>query len=48
MRQRVQRVAGTLAIESEPGTGTAVSASVPAIPRASERGRRDQEETGDE
>jgi signal transduction histidine kinase len=34
MRQRVQRVAGTLAIESEPGAGTAVSASVPAIPRA--------------
>jgi signal transduction histidine kinase len=34
MRQRVQRVAGTLAVESEPGAGTAVSASVPAIPRA--------------
>jgi signal transduction histidine kinase len=34
MRQRVQRVAGTLAIESEPGAGTAVSASVPAISRA--------------
>jgi signal transduction histidine kinase len=32
MRQRVQRVGGTLAIESEPGLGTAVSASVPAIP----------------
>jgi signal transduction histidine kinase len=31
MRQRLHRVAGTLAIESEPGTGTAVSASVPAI-----------------
>jgi signal transduction histidine kinase len=32
MRQRVQRLAGTLVIESEPGGGTAVSASVPAIP----------------
>ena len=31
MRQRVGRVAGTLAIESEPGGGTAVSARVPAI-----------------
>jgi len=32
MRQRVQRVAGQLHIESEPGSGTAISASVPAIP----------------
>ena len=32
MRQRVQRLAGKLAIESEPGGGTAISASVPAIP----------------
>ena len=32
MRQRVQRLAGLLEIESEPGSGTAVSASVPAIP----------------
>jgi signal transduction histidine kinase len=31
MRQRVNRVAGTLAIESEPGGGTAISARVPAI-----------------
>jgi signal transduction histidine kinase len=31
MRQRIGRVAGTLAIESEPGGGTAVSARVPAI-----------------
>jgi signal transduction histidine kinase len=31
MRQRVGRVAGTLAIESEPGGGTAISARVPAI-----------------
>ena len=32
MRQRVLRVAGTLEIESAPGEGTAVCASVPAIP----------------
>jgi signal transduction histidine kinase len=32
MRQRVQRLAGRLDIESEPGGGTAVSATVPAIP----------------
>lgn len=32
MRQRVQRLAGRLVIESEPGGGTAISASVPAIP----------------
>jgi signal transduction histidine kinase len=32
MRQRILRVAGRLAIESEPGAGTAISASVPAIP----------------
>ncbi|MGV9773048.1 sensor histidine kinase [Streptosporangium sp. NPDC003464] len=31
MRQRVSRLAGTLEIESEPGQGTAVSASLPAI-----------------
>jgi signal transduction histidine kinase len=31
MRQRLGNVAGTLAIESEPGGGTAISASVPAI-----------------
>jgi signal transduction histidine kinase len=31
MRQRVARVAGSLAIESEPGGGTAISARVPAI-----------------
>jgi signal transduction histidine kinase len=39
MRQRVNRVAGTLAIESEPGTGTAVSARVPAIVAPSMVGR---------
>ena len=33
MRQRVQRVAGTLDIESEPGVGTALSVRVPAIVR---------------
>lgn len=32
MRQRVARLAGRLDIESEPGGGTAISASVPAIP----------------
>lgn len=32
MRQRVQRLAGRLVIESEPGGGTALSATVPAIP----------------
>ena len=31
MRQRIARVAGSLAIESEPGAGTAISARVPAI-----------------
>jgi signal transduction histidine kinase len=31
MRQRVHGVGGVLAIESEPGAGTAISASVPAI-----------------
>jgi signal transduction histidine kinase len=34
MRQRVARVAGTLAIESEPGSGTAISARVPALEQA--------------
>jgi signal transduction histidine kinase len=32
MRQRVNRLAGQLEIESEPGAGTAVSAILPAIP----------------
>ncbi|GGQ54148.1 sensor histidine kinase [Couchioplanes azureus] len=32
MRERVRRIAGTLAVESHPGAGTAVSACVPAIP----------------
>jgi signal transduction histidine kinase len=32
MRQRDSRLAGQLEIESEPGAGTAVSASLPAIP----------------
>jgi signal transduction histidine kinase len=34
MRQRVNRLAGQLEIESEPAAGTAVSASLPAIPLA--------------
>lgn len=37
MRQRVQRLAGRLDIESEPGGGTAISASVPAIPAGVEQ-----------
>jgi signal transduction histidine kinase len=32
MLQRVSRAAGTLAIESEPGGGTVISARVPALP----------------
>lgn len=32
MRQRLLRVAGSLSIESSPGEGTAVNASVPALP----------------
>lgn len=35
MRQRIMGVSGVLEIESEPGGGTAVSASVPAIPARS-------------
>jgi len=31
MRQRVEGVAGTLAIESEPDSGTAISAAIPAV-----------------
>jgi signal transduction histidine kinase len=31
MRERVQRIGGQLAVESEPGGGTAVSATVPAL-----------------
>ncbi|SDT79384.1 sensor histidine kinase [Actinoplanes derwentensis] len=31
MRERLTRIAGTLEVESEPGTGTALSACVPAI-----------------
>jgi signal transduction histidine kinase len=37
MRQRVEGVAGTLEIESEPRGGTAISASVPAVPAAGGR-----------
>lgn len=36
MEQRIRRVSGTLAVESRPGEGTAVSASVPAIPAKGE------------
>ncbi|MFI1992826.1 sensor histidine kinase [Actinoplanes sp. NPDC020271] len=31
MRERLARIAGTLAVESEPGNGTALSACVPAV-----------------
>ncbi|OAP25560.1 MULTISPECIES: sensor histidine kinase [Amycolatopsis] len=34
MRQRAERLAGTLHVESEPGGGTAISARLPAIPAA--------------
>ncbi|WP_219471083.1 sensor histidine kinase [Nonomuraea rhizosphaerae] len=37
MRRRVDRLAGALEIESEPGAGTAISASVPAVPREAPR-----------
>src|SRR5437660_8995488 len=32
MRQRIEGLAGTLRVESEPGAGTAISACVPAVP----------------
>lgn len=32
MRRRVRRLAGTLHVESEPGGGTAISVSLPAVP----------------
>ncbi|SEG72900.1 Signal transduction histidine kinase [Nonomuraea solani] len=37
MRKRVTRLAGTLEVESEPGAGTAISASVPAVLREAPR-----------
>lgn len=40
MRQRIQRLAGRLEIESEPGGGTAISATVPAIPATPAGGER--------
>ncbi|MFE6647550.1 sensor histidine kinase [Nocardioides sp. NPDC057772] len=33
MRDRAQRLTGTFTLESTPGSGTAVSASIPALPR---------------
>lgn len=36
MRHRAQRLAGALAVESEPGHGTAVSVRLPALARASD------------
>lgn len=43
MEQRVRRVSGTLAVESGPGEGTAVSASVPAIPAQEPTGQGEGE-----
>jgi signal transduction histidine kinase len=37
MRRRVEGVAGRLEIESEPDGGTAICASVPALPAAGGR-----------
>ncbi|MFD7641991.1 sensor histidine kinase [Kitasatospora sp. NPDC059795] len=37
MRRRVQRLTGQLVVESEPGGGTAISATVPAIPAGGTR-----------
>ncbi|WP_328611079.1 sensor histidine kinase [Amycolatopsis sp. NBC_00345] len=34
MRRRVERLAGTLHVESEPGGGTAISVNLPAVPAA--------------
>ena len=34
MRQRIEGLAGTLQIESEPGAGTGISACIPAAPVA--------------
>ncbi|GAA4231657.1 signal transduction histidine kinase [Streptosporangium album] len=38
MRQRVTRLAGAFAIETAPGQGTGISATVPAIPATSDSG----------
>ncbi|MFB9884024.1 ATP-binding protein, partial [Planobispora siamensis] len=35
MRQRVEALAGTLQIESEPGAGTGISACIPLLPAGS-------------
>ncbi|WP_327585108.1 sensor histidine kinase [Nonomuraea sp. NBC_00507] len=42
MRQRVTRLAGDFEIESAPGQGTGISATVPAIPAASDAGSSDR------
>ncbi|MGW4488463.1 sensor histidine kinase [Amycolatopsis sp. NPDC004368] len=41
MRSRVQRLAGTLHVESEPGGGTAISVNLPAVPAATLGGLED-------
>ena len=38
MRQRVTRLAGSLEVETTPGGGTGISATVPAIPAPEGRG----------
>ena len=38
MRQRVEGLNGSLAVESEPGSGTTIAASIPVIPAASSVG----------
>ncbi|WP_228648451.1 sensor histidine kinase [Microtetraspora sp. AC03309] len=42
MRQRVTRLAGDFAIETAPGQGTGISATIPAIPAASDPGSSDR------
>ncbi|HEY6740098.1 MAG TPA: sensor histidine kinase [Actinopolymorphaceae bacterium] len=43
MRQRIRRLAGSFDVESEPGGGTVVSATVPAIPATADHAERTPE-----
>ena len=47
MRQRLRQVGGALAVESAPGDGTALSASVPAVPVLPPRARTEPEPDDD-